>query len=165
MEFEIEIHITQISRMMTEARDTHKKTVAYASQRNEFLMTAWRIKSRNWVADQQVFVDKSASNERTGHRRYGWAPSGVPCRVRRLLKKTERWSVIPAYTPTGYLNPIIFKGAITHDIFLQWLTSEVLPFLERPPGLPLILIMDNCRIHHSQEVSDICQEFNVQLEY
>ncbi|RFU31610.1 hypothetical protein B7463_g4748, partial [Scytalidium lignicola] len=45
-----------------------------AAQPSQPLVDDWVIESANWTADQLVFVDESASNERTGDRKYGWVP-------------------------------------------------------------------------------------------
>ena len=50
------------------------------------------------MADQLIFLDESALNKRTSDRKYGWAPIGSGYGVARPLKRSERWSVLPALT-------------------------------------------------------------------
>ena len=165
MEFGIQLDQPQVSRLLKQAGISHKKLSVQACQRNEVLISAWTFKMTNWDARQLVFVDESAYNERTGDRRYGWGPSGQRARVKRWLKKSERWSLLPAYTLEGYIKPILFKGSITAKIFQEWIRDDVLPNIQPPPGLRLILIMDNCKIHKSQEVLDIANYFDVDIEF
>ena len=165
MEFGIQLEKSQVSRLWKNAGVSHKKLSVQACQRNEVLISAFTFKMTQWDARQLIFVDESAYNERTGDRRYGWGPSGHRARVKRWLKKSERWSLLPAYTLNGYLNPILFKGAITAQIFQDWLRNDILPNVVPPPGLRIVLIKDNCRIHKSPIVIDICNSFNVDIEF
>ena len=80
--------------------------------------------------DQLVFIDESASNERTGDQRYGWSPIGIACRVSRPLKRSEWWSVLPVLCNKGYMDWMIHHGAIMADLFLEFLEERVLPNCE-----------------------------------
>jgi len=118
-----------------------------------------------WDAHRLVFMDESASNERIGDRKWGWAPLGVPPEVKRWLGKGERYSILPAYVLDGWLEPLVVQGAITAVIFEWWLEFKILPLCNRWPGDRDILIMDNCSIHKSERVRDMCDRKGVQLEY
>jgi hypothetical protein len=48
-----------------------------AAQQNEELRRQWINDMSEWNADQILFLDESAANERTADRKYGWAPVGV----------------------------------------------------------------------------------------
>jgi hypothetical protein len=52
------------------------------------------------------------SNERTGDRKYGWAPVGSACQVAHPFKRLERWILLPALTVDGYLDYIVFKDLL-----------------------------------------------------
>jgi transposase len=108
VEFGVDLDIPQVSRLLKDERISRKKVLVSAAQQNEVLIAAWRMKMAEWDARQLIFVDESAYNERTGDRRYSWAPVGRSAKIKRWLKKSIRWSVLPAYTLEGYLNPIVF---------------------------------------------------------
>jgi transposase len=72
---------------------------------------------------------------------------------------------LPAYTLKGYIKPILFKGSITAKIFQEWIRDDVLPNIQPPPRLQLILIINNCKIHKSQKVLDIANSFDVNIEF
>ena len=61
-------------------------------------------------------------------RKYGFAPRGLPAIDVQLLRRSTRWSILPALAITGYLNrTLIVQGSVTGAIFLQWLREVVLP--------------------------------------
>lgn len=107
-------------------------------------------------------VDESAACERTGWRKFGWSLRGAPCFTSAPVKRSERWSILPAITINGYLDgTLIIQGSITAEIFMNWLESTVLPQLE----IGMILVMDNASIHRVEGIAELCKRFFVQLEY
>ena len=51
-----------------------------------------------WQPEQLVFVDESAANDRTGDRKYGWAPVGTVAEVSEPFIYSEKWSILPMFT-------------------------------------------------------------------
>ena len=121
MEYAVVLDNPQISRLWKAAKVSRKKNHVTAAQQNDVLIAAWDFKMCQWDSRRLVFLDESASNERTGDRRWGWAPLGVPPKVKRWLGKGERYSILPTYTLDGWLDPLIVQGGITAEIFEWWL--------------------------------------------
>src|SRR3954447_25735295 len=86
-----------------------------AQERNQDLRDAWRTKLLEWRAHQLVFLDESAINEHILQRRRGWAPIGATASVIWPFKRSERWSILSAYTEEGF---------ITHDVTMVALTLK-----------------------------------------
>ena len=116
-----------------------------------------------WTADQLVFLDESASNERTGDRKFGWAPTGRECEVSRPFKRSERWSILPALLVNGYLSYLIYQGLITAEIFKLFLEQQVLPYYIPYPRPRSILILDNALIYKLARLYNLCKEHGVLL--
>ena len=104
---------------------------------------------KQYNSDQLIFLDKSASNERTGDRKYGWSPLGLICEHSHPLKKSEKWSILPALTDTGYLDWITFQGSITSELFVDFVQEKVLPHCSAYLGPRSVIILDNASIHKS----------------
>ena len=110
----------------------------------------WRAKLTQWTASQLVFIDESAVNERTMDRKTGWAPIGVPAVDIRSIKRTKRWSILPAYTVDGYLTWDLIQDSYKADTFEDFIQNKVLPLCTPYPGPRSILIMDNAKIHRRE---------------
>ena len=84
-----------------------------------------------------------------------------------MLKRSKRWSILPAFTIDGYLDYIIHQGSITSEIFNNFIREKVIPHCTRfeDGGPRSVLILDNARIHDSQELLDICNEAGILLEF
>ena len=97
-----------------------------------------------------MFVDESAANERTSDRKYGWAPIGTTPHFYESIKWSKRWSILPAYTVDGFMNWEIVHGSFDKPLFNTFVQVKILPFCSPFPGPRSVLVMDNCRIHHSE---------------
>jgi len=123
------------------------------------------IQLSEFNARQLVFIDKSGSNEHTGDRRNGWAPKGCPVMVKQLLKRTPKWSILPAYTVDGYISTVLFQGSINMERFEDFIIDFVLPRCTPFPGRNSVLVIDNCSIHHSDVIAAACACEGVLLRY
>jgi hypothetical protein len=120
-----------------------------------------------YKAEQLVFVDESAANERTALRRMGWSPRGFPCRVRQSSRRSKRWSILPVLSIDGYLAWEIYQDSFTTERFNAFIETFVLPLM-RPysEDAPCcVLIMDNHSIHHLEELVEICERKGIHLIY
>ena len=99
-----------------------------------------------------MFIDELGANERTGYRKYGWSPTNLPAIEVSSIRRSERWSVLPAYGCNGFLEgTLIYQGSITAEIFNAWIEVTVLP--QCTPGT--ILVMDNASIYRNKVRSQI----------
>lgn len=164
-EFDLQVSITTIHRTLEKAHWSRKAVKAHAAERSTPLRNAWIGIQKSWTADQLVFLDESAANERTGDRKYGWAPIGTPCEVARRLKRSEKWSVLPALTIDGYLSHLVIQGSITSEVFENFVEEQVLPHCSPYPGPCSVLILDNASIHKSARLQELCEQYGVLLKF
>jgi len=134
-----------------------------------------------WTAEQLVFLDESAADERNKDRKFGWAPVGLPAAVSTLFRRSERWSVLPAYTVNGYLAWEVRQGSYTAELFNAFVRDKVLPECSPFPGPCSVIVLDNAPIHRNQvhstkeiddilliylqELREMCEDAGVLLEF
>jgi transposase len=162
---ELEVPLSSIKRLLKERGWSRKSVRARAQERSELLRAQWRGIAAAYDEDQLVFLDESASNERTGDRSQGWSPIGVECGISRPLKRSERWSVLPALTVDGYIEWVIFQGSITADLYLEFVVERVLPHCTPYPGPRSVIIMDNASIHKDPRLQQACNKAGVLLKF
>ena len=137
-----------------------------ARERNVALRADWALRLTNWSADQLVFIDESAGNERTGYRKYVWAPIGSPSYSIESVKRSKRWSILSVFSIDGYIAHRIHHGSITAEIFNDFIRYDVLPLCSSDGiGSRSAIVMDNARIHRNAELQIMCAEANVLLVY
>ncbi|KAH7065994.1 hypothetical protein BKA62DRAFT_594180, partial [Auriculariales sp. MPI-PUGE-AT-0066] len=66
-----------------------------------------------------------------------------------------RVSVLPAITQTGIIHLATVLGAFNGTTFLKFLDG-LLPKMQPYPAPRSVLIIDNCAIHHIDEVEARC---------
>jgi hypothetical protein len=97
--------------------------------------------------NQICYLDESAANEHTCHRKHGWSPYGVTSRAILSVKRSERHSVLSVYTINGIIIYHIHQGAIDGSRFEWFLANEVLPRCNPYPGPRFVLFIDNASVH------------------
>jgi hypothetical protein len=55
------------------------------------------MRVEDFYDDQLVFLDESAASEFTKDRKFDWSMVGYPAVKERDLRRSERWSILPAY--------------------------------------------------------------------
>lgn len=163
-EYGIEAHQSTISRVLKRLNHTHKRAERANTERDDNARADWRSRLCEYTANQLVFVDESAASERTKDRRWGWSLKGLPCRVRISGQRSSRWSILPAMGLNGYLAYEIVHGSFDSErfgFFIRQLLRKMTPF----PGPRSVLVMDNCRSHHGEDVKEMCRQAGVRLEY
>ena len=152
-----------VSRALEKLHLSRKVASKAARERSEPLRRVFTARVQNlYKAEQVIAIDETACNERTGERKYGWSPVGSPVELIDSMKRSERWSILPAITVNGYIAFTMFQGAITAEVYEQFLLDSVLPYAT--PGYS-VLVMDNASIHRSPRVRHLCADFGVFLEY
>ena len=114
-----------------------------------------------------MFLDETASHERTGDRKFGWSRLGAEVGVSTLFKRSKRWSVLPAYTVDSYIAWTTIHGSLTESLFNDFVRNKVLPLCTPAVlgGPRSVFVLDNAAIHHSQELVDMCEAAGVTLAY
>ena len=161
-EFELEVHKTTVYRYLSGCGWSRKVAKQVAAQRNATLRAVWASRAARWSMEDLCFVDESAANEKTGARKRGWSPKGLSCQVLRTLKRSERYSILPALTVNGYLpEPLVIQGGVHQEVFARWIVESVLPYLR--PGMKIV--MDNASIHHNLGIDELLASQGVCIEY
>ena len=107
-----------ISNTLRRVEFSRKVTQRVAAQRDEAKRLEYWQTLQAYTAEQLVFVDESAANERTLDRKYGWAPKGLPAINVKLLHRSTRWSILPAYIVDGYLDgTLVTQGSVDGEMF------------------------------------------------
>jgi len=134
-----------------------------------------------WTADQLVFLDKSAANERTKDRKYEWAPVDVKATLFTFHRRSECWSILSAYAVKGYIAWRVIQSFFTSALFNAFVKKKVLPLCTSFSGSWSVLVLDNASIHCSQvcfsilidvfmltyvqKLINMCQNAEVHIEY
>ncbi|KZP18180.1 hypothetical protein FIBSPDRAFT_683360, partial [Athelia psychrophila] len=69
-----------------------------------------------------------------------------------------RYSVLPALSLDGIIAMDIFPGSVNRERYLHFLREQLAPLLNPYPGKRSVVIMDNCAIHHDEEIRSLIED-------
>ena len=153
-----------ISKILKNMKISRKSLRREATERSYECRHGFKLAMSSITHDMIVCLDESGANEHTAYRKRGWAPFGIIPWVKQPLKRSERWSVLPAYCSDGVLACTVYHGGIDGPIFAH-LKEQVLPRCSPFPGPRSVLVMDNCSTHLVPGVQELCDKAGVVIRY
>ncbi|XP_031337186.1 uncharacterized protein LOC116166371 [Photinus pyralis] len=109
--------------------------------------------------DNMIFIDESGFNLHLGPL-YGYTPPGITPSVEVPGNRGTNISLLLAIGASKIVGFFTRVGAINSNDYKTFLETVVLPQIEDD-----IIIMDNARIHHANDVSNFFRENNVRHRY
>ena len=144
---------------------TRKKVQHVALQRCLDLRASFMANVFTFSKEMFVWVDETGSNMKDMLRKYGYALRGERAICHRLLVRGQRISSISAMSTEGMLAVELTTNSVNREKFFDFvrgsLIPEMLPFDGCNPKS--IAVMDNCSIHHVQEVADLFNSAGIVL--
>jgi hypothetical protein len=94
-------------------------------QRNAFITRISR-----YTADQLVFLDKVAKDERTLTRQYGYSMINSRARKSIVFVRGKRYTILPALSLDGIIAFEIIEGSYTKDKFYDFILDHVVTIID-----------------------------------
>ncbi len=161
---EIEIDTSTVCRFLHDSGCTHQKLCLVASQRDTVLRQKYILEVSVYKPEMFIFLDETGADNRDIVRRYGYSLRGMPLKKQTPLVRGERSSAVAIMSTCGILDVCITKGTTNGDTFCNFIQRHLLPFLE-PFNGHSVVVMDNCSIHHVQEIAEVIEEVGALLHF
>lgn len=150
-----------------------------AAERDEVQRQAFSHSIRtdfSGTGDEFVAIDESSKNDHTYNRRYGRSMRGQDAHIVAPFIRGQRYSMIAAMSKEGYLAAHIVPGSVDSFGFFDFIVEDVVscsacssllicrtiysqvPKMNPFPDKHSVLIMDNCRIHHTDMLQDVLND-------
>ena len=100
---------------------------------------------------QLVFADETAKVDSVLRRKRGWGGRGQRVESVRLLHHSTHVSILACYGIGGFIDYHHVEGGYNAADFMGAVESMIVPHLNVWPAPGSILVLDNCRIHHTYE--------------
>ena len=135
---------------------TRKKIRQVALQRSSDMRAEFIANISFYPVNQLIWVDETGCNAKDFTRKFGYALKGETPVYHSLLVRGTRVSVITAMSVDGIVAYDLTTDTVNGEKFLDFLRATLIPEMMPHDGSNSmsILIMDNCSIHHIQEVAD-----------
>jgi transposase len=171
----ISVHFTTIFRALERAGASRKKLKRIAKERNEILQADFVARMAQYEPDELGFLDETSKDERTIARRYGRSRRGRRASRKAVFIRGRRLSAEGLLTVDGIVASTVVEGSMTRDLYLQFLEYTViclpshfnqlgsdldqLPMCSAYPGPLSVLVMDNVKVHHGEEILELTARF------
>lgn len=180
--FGIEVKVPTLLAALRELDYTNKCISKEALERDDKRRAIFKYSIGKIARDPNMllFLDEAAKNERTPGRTRGWSLRGTRVQQRRCFVRGRRYSILPAITLDGIVAREIIDGSVTSERFcrflrihvvrptfpfrlgLEMLNSRVylmqIPLTNPYPGPRSCIVLDNCAIHHSEEIRKLVED-------
>ena len=164
---QLEVDVSTICRFLHTSGCTRQKLCLVALQRDAFLRQQYMVDISIYNPDMFIFLDETGADQKDVVRRYGYSLRGNPIKKQTLLVRGERTSAVAIMSMGGILDVQLTKGTTNGDTFHQFILKNLLPHLQAFNGTNphSVLVMDNCSIHHVQEISETIQDAGAILHF
>ncbi|PPR04773.1 hypothetical protein CVT24_007089, partial [Panaeolus cyanescens] len=161
----IAVHLATIHRELVRAGFTYKTITKVASERNENLRADFVMRMANYTPEQLGFLDEMSKDERTSFRPRGRSQENSRARQKGVFVRGRRFSAEGLLTLDGMVANTVVEGSMTRELYLHFLEFSVMPLCSPFPGPLSVLVMDNARIHHGEEILELAHRFGVRIEF
>lgn len=161
----VKVSLATICRLLKRYGITRKKIRQVALQRCYELRGMYMAHIFNFDVNMLVWLDETGTDKRDQLRKYGYALRGVTPNYHRALSRGQRINAIASMSADGIMALELVKGSVNGDIFFNFLRGNLIPNMYTFPDSRSVLIMDNCSIHHTQEVTELLQHAGIVTVY
>ena len=114
-----------------------------------------------------IFLDESGADRRDTIRAKGYSLRGKPAKKQRFLMRGEHISALCIMSVEGILTCRIVRGSIDGDRFVEFIENSLMPIVMPFNGINprSVIIMDNCAIHHIEEVTQLVQQTGALIQW
>ncbi|KAF8835523.1 hypothetical protein BDN67DRAFT_867015, partial [Paxillus ammoniavirescens] len=139
----IQISTATLSRNLQELGLTHKLLHKIAAKRDEL-----RCQEFRQMIHEELLSDGSQ----------GRAMSGERAELIDVFVHGDCYSVVAAMTTDGYIAADVTEGSYDTELFNNFIIEKVLPQTNPFPAERSVLLLDNCCIHHNDELVELVME-------
>lgn len=165
-EYGIDKQQSFISRRLKNIGVTRKRISRIPEDRNSQRITNMRAIYCSDVSviplDRLVFLDETGFNLHTSQT-YGYSKVGTKAYTTVKSNRGINQSLMCAISIDGIIGSEIISGAYNGDKFKCFIQSYLVPYFSRNPNS--LLIMDNCKFHHRQDVLRAFNEFRIPYKF
>lgn len=156
----LEITESALCKFLHKAGFTRQRLKTYAIQRDEVLRTQFASDVSLYSKEMLIFLDETGTDRRDTFRKKGYSLRGKPARSQKLLVRGEHISALCLMSTEGILACKVARGSVNGDTFLEFVENLLMPNLMPFNGYNprSVVIMDNCSIHHIDEVTELIQQ-------
>ncbi|CAK5279024.1 unnamed protein product [Mycena citricolor] len=157
------VHITTIHQAFALAKINLKRVQKIAAKRDPLLESDFIRRISPYPAHYLVTVDEMSKDDHTYARMWGCSLWGCRTEVKNPFIHKRRFTVIRAMAlDEGVKASCVLEGSSDHDTFYVFLEKDLLPVMNPYPAPCSVLLLDNARIHHSEDIQGLVASYGAE---
>ncbi|KAJ3543456.1 hypothetical protein NMY22_g3141 [Coprinellus aureogranulatus] len=160
------VHISTIHRALRRAGLSLKRVQKLAKERDPFKRADFVRRIGQYNPLCIVSIDEVSKDDRTYARLWGRAVKGARVEQYDPFVRGKRYSMCAAMAlDKGIVAARVLEGSFTHQTFYEYVRDDVLPVMNPYPGPRSVLLLDNARIHHSDDIQALVRSAGCRIEF
>ena len=153
----VQVSEATVCRLIRRHGLTRKKVRQVALQRSLCTRALFMAQVLSFPREFFVWVDETGSDARTYAGKFGYSLKGTRAECHRILVRGQRISAVAAIASDGLTAVELKTGTVDSDCFIDFIKGSLIPNMLPFNGTnpKSIAVMDNCSIHHVEEVHDL----------
>ena len=162
----LEVSESAVCKVLKKEGFTRQKLVNYAMQRDDGIREQFKADVSLYTRESLLFIDETGNDSKDTVRSHGYSFRGKPMKVQKLLVRGEHISAIAAMSMKGIIALKVVYGGVDGDAFYDF-ACKLIPHLMPYNGYNdhSVVILDNCSIHHVQEVDQVFKDTSALVHY
>lgn len=163
----VRLSASGICKLLAKYGFTRKKVQHVALQRCLEYRASFIADICSYPKEMIVWVDETGCDKRNLLRKYGYSLRGERAVCHRMLVRGTRISTVAAISSTGLVGLHITTGTVNGDVFSDFIKGTLIPNMLPYDGFnpTSVVIMDNCSVHHVDEVKKLLEDAGIVLIY
>ena len=163
----VSVSHSTICRLLKRYNFSRKKLQFIATERNPNYRAAFIAEVVSYPQEMLVWVDETGCDMRATMRLYGYSLIGQRATCLHTYVRGKRISTIAALSTNGIIATDFLQCTCSGEEYFDFLRGDLIPQMLPFDGLNpnSILIMDNCSVHHTEEVNTLLEESGILVLY
>jgi hypothetical protein len=172
----ISVHYATIYHELERRGVNLKKLKRVAKERSEELRADFIRRMAQYGPEEIGFINETSKDEKTICRRYGQSRKGTRATKQQVFIQGRQTTITGLLSMDGLVAGTVVEGSMTKAMFMEFLEFIVvrtvkfhflmwililvqLPKCTAYPGPLSVLVMDNAKIHHGEEILELVDRF------
>ena len=153
----IRVSEATVCRTLKQHGFTRKRVRQVAAQRSDSLRGSFMAQVLLYRPELFVWMDETGCDRRNCMRKFGYAIRGDTPTYHRILVRGQRISAIAAISSDGLVAVDLKNGSVDSEFMYDFIRGTLIPQMHSFDGSnpKSIIIMDNCSIHHVEEIKQL----------
>ena len=165
--FNLNLHKSQIYKYLKKMNVSRKKIkkISTSVNKDELKHKIMEFKKKmDSISRNKIISVDEASFDTYLSADYGWSEKGTKIEKKFDYQK-KRFTLISAISNEKMINNMLIEGSAKSHNFIEFIKQIIEMNNNLPPNEKLYILLDNAKIHHTKELTNLLKDTQIELIY